>query len=151
MEWRDMSDKEARAGSKRGTAIEVMKKFPAYDEAGQPIPGNEMPVVVGKMAEEMGVTEGVARSYYKWCVDEKRAPGILVETPRAPRQPKAPKAPKAEAQPLAAARGDAPASDEAARIKEKNLQRLKDTARKMKDKESKGAGPAPEDESAGAD
>jgi hypothetical protein len=59
--------------SKRNDAIEVMKanaKLPMAD-------------VVKLIADKIGVTEGNAKSYYKWIVANGKAPGNVEKTARA--------------------------------------------------------------------
>jgi hypothetical protein len=116
--------------SKRSEAIEVMKANE----------GKSMADVVKLIAERIGVTEGNAKSYYKWIVQHGMAPGEVVKSTRAKAEPKA-KAAKAAKPKLVkvpkprvagdkeeaekAKLGKEKTAEEIADIRAKNLQRLK--------------------------
>ncbi|MEN6624039.1 MAG: hypothetical protein ABFD50_21145 [Smithella sp.] len=124
--------------SKRSEAIEVMKANE----------GKSMADVVKLIAERIGVTEGNAKSYYKWIVQHGMAPGEIVKTARAAKakaEPKA-KAPKAAKPKLVkvpkprvagdkeeaekAKLGKEKTAEEIADIRAKNLARLKAVGQK---------------------
>lgn len=121
--------------SKRSEAIEVMKANE----------GMSMADVVKLIAERIGVTEGNAKSYYKWIVQHGMAPGEIVKSARAKAEPKAKaKAPKTAAAsakpklvrvPKPKVQGDKPlvtdkTVEEIADIRAKNLARLKAVGQK---------------------
>ncbi len=115
--------------SKRSEAIEVMKANE----------GKSMADVVKLIAERIGVTEGNAKSYYKWIVQHGMAPGEVVKSTRAKAEPKA-KAPKTAKPklvrvPKPKVQGDKPlvtdkTVEELADIRAKNLARLKAVGQK---------------------
>ena len=108
--------------SKRETAINIMK-------ANATLP---MADTVKLIAEQIGVTEANAKSYYKWIVANGKAPGVVEKTARAPKAPRTPKAakPKLIKVPKPKVQGDKPkvtdkTVEELADIRAKNLARLK--------------------------
>lgn len=108
--------------SKRETAINIMK-------ANATLPMNE---TVKLIAEQIGVTEANAKSYYRWIVANGKAPGVVEKTARAPKTPRAPKAakPKLIKVPKPKVAGDKlkvtdKTVEELADIRAKNLARLK--------------------------
>ena len=113
--------------SKRSEAIEVMKANE----------GKSMADVVKLIAERIGVTEGNAKSYYKWIVQHGMAPGEVVKSTRAAKAKAEPKAksektakPKLVKVPKPKVQGDKPlvkdkTVEEINDIRAKNLARLK--------------------------
>ena len=108
--------------SKRENAINIMK-------ANATLPMND---TVKLIAEQIGVTEANAKSYYRWIVANGKAPGVVEKTARAPKAPRAPKAakPKLIKVPKPKVQGDKPkvtdkTVEELADIRAKNLARLK--------------------------
>lgn len=115
--------------SKRSDAIEVMKANE----------GKSMADVVKLIADRIGVTEGNAKSYYKWIVQHGMAPGEVVKTARAKAEPKAKAAKTAKVKlvkvPKPKVQGDKPlvkdkTVEEIADIRAKNLARLKAVGQK---------------------
>jgi hypothetical protein len=118
--------------SKRNDAIEVMKanaKLPMAD-------------VVKLIADKIGVTEGNAKSYYKWIVANGKAPGNVEKTARAKSVTRMAKETNAKAKPKlikpkldkSALKITKPITDktaeEIADIRNKNLARLKAVGKK---------------------
>lgn len=121
----EKGERPVKAESKRAKAIAVMV-------ANETKPMGE---VLPLIAEACQVPLGNARSYYKWLVENKMAPGIVVKQAKEPKEPKVKAtAAKKEEKPVLA-----PA--ELAKVKAANLAKMKALAAKKKG----GAEPVGED------
>jgi hypothetical protein len=121
--------------SKRSQAIEIMK---ANSD-------KEMSFVVKLIAAKIGVSEGNAKSYYRYIVANNLASGNVTKTvkakaPKAAKVAKAPKPAKAKLEKSVRAINSAHKAkvelnvDEIAKIKEANLARMREVSEKLKPK-----------------